>query len=206
MERDKWSQNYLGKICFSESSTCPRDQLIKQQLCVNILAFLRMSPVMLDDWAPDEGVAAKSPQRGKPSEVSFLTQLRMGSWPVVLDSWKSSGLGSVGGKLHGLLQPKVLQISLVLPIWHAALFSSSPFLFSFATSVLLGNLLPSLLPWSPAFLLFSTSVQPFLLFLLNQSTTPNNSVKYIYYPFSLQSIFDSSYVMLYIKIKHIVLS
>lgn len=174
-------------------------------MCKHFLAFPRMSPVMLDDWAPDEGGAAKSLQWGKPSKVSFLTQIHMGSWPMVLHAWKSSGLDSVGGELHGLLQHEVLQISLVLPTWHAALFSSSPFLFPFASSVLLGNLLPSLLPWSPAFLLFSTSVQSFVLFLLNQSTTPNNSVKYLYYPFSLQSVFDSSYVMLYIKIKHIVL-
>jgi len=46
-------------------------------LCKRFLAFLRMSPAVLDHPAPDERVATKSSQRIKPSKLSFLTQCSM---------------------------------------------------------------------------------------------------------------------------------
>lgn len=76
--RDYWSQIYLGKICCSELSSCPGDQIHQTTtLCKHFLASLRMSPAAQDGWAPEEGAAAKSAQWLKVNKLSCLTQCNM---------------------------------------------------------------------------------------------------------------------------------
>lgn len=73
--RGYWLQICLGKIRFSEFSACPRDQINQTAaLCKYFLAFLRMSPAILEGWALDEGAAAKSSQWVKLSKLRFVTE------------------------------------------------------------------------------------------------------------------------------------
>lgn len=71
-----WLQTCLGKKkCFFEFSTCSSNQIDQTAiLCNCFLTFQRMSSAILDDWAPDESAAAKSSQRIKLRELSFIAQ------------------------------------------------------------------------------------------------------------------------------------
>lgn len=128
---------------------------------------------------------------GSQRENSFCVNIH---WPVLLNSRPGTGPCLAGEGLGGYSRLRFYSFFLFFPSWHLAPLSSSAFHFPFAMSILPGNLLAALLPWmsSSSAILF-TSVQSFFLFLLNQSTTPNNPVKY-----NLLSLFSTKRFWIFI--------